>query len=96
MNRTGLTEKILDVKREKGWKWKHVCEQIGGMAPIYRDAAYSVGNPHKKNAWSARTAPACHSRKAGVRAPVGPIPAARQSAPVVPDGHQCNNYYCLE
>src|ERR1700685_2053365 len=34
MNRTGLTEKILDIKREKGWKWKHVCEQIGGMSPV--------------------------------------------------------------
>ena len=29
-----LTEKILDVKREKGWTWKHVTDEIGGMSPI--------------------------------------------------------------
>ena len=34
MTRTQLTEKILDIKREKGWTWKHICEQIGGMSPV--------------------------------------------------------------
>jgi len=34
MNRTDLTEKLLDIKREKGWTWKYICEQIGGMSPI--------------------------------------------------------------
>jgi cyanate lyase len=34
VNRTDLTEKILDIKREKGWSWKHICEQIGGMSPM--------------------------------------------------------------
>src|ERR1035437_4173453 len=34
MTRAGLTEKLLDLKREKGWTWKYVCEQIGGMSPI--------------------------------------------------------------
>jgi cyanate lyase len=34
MNRADLTEKILDIKREKGWTWKHICEQIGGMSPM--------------------------------------------------------------
>ena len=34
MNRAGLTEKLLDIKREKGWTWKHICETIGGMSPI--------------------------------------------------------------
>jgi len=28
------TEKLLDIKREKGWTWKYVCEQIGGMSPV--------------------------------------------------------------
>ena len=31
MKRADLTEKILDIKREKGWKWKHICQQIGGI-----------------------------------------------------------------
>jgi cyanate lyase len=34
MTRTDLTEKLLDIKREKGWTWKYICEQIGGMSPI--------------------------------------------------------------
>jgi cyanate lyase len=34
MTRADLTEKLLDLKREKGWSWKYICEQIGGMSPI--------------------------------------------------------------
>ena len=34
MKRADLTEKLLDIKREKGWSWKHICEQIGGMSPV--------------------------------------------------------------
>jgi cyanate lyase len=33
MTRDELTEKILDIKREKGWKWSHICGEIGGMSP---------------------------------------------------------------
>src|ERR1700754_4953542 len=32
MNRADLTEKILDIKREKEWTWKHICENIGGFS----------------------------------------------------------------
>ena len=34
MKRSDLTEKILDIKREKGWSWKHIVEEIGGMSPV--------------------------------------------------------------
>src|SRR4029079_8652519 len=34
MTRADLTEKLLDIKREKGWTWKYICEQIGGMSPV--------------------------------------------------------------
>jgi cyanate lyase len=34
MKRSDLTEKLLDVKREKGWTWKYICDQIGGMSPM--------------------------------------------------------------
>ena len=27
-----LTEKILDIKREKGWSWKHITDEIGGYS----------------------------------------------------------------
>jgi cyanate lyase len=34
MKRTDLTEKILDIKRERGWTWRDICERIGGMSPV--------------------------------------------------------------
>src|SRR3954471_17389929 len=34
MKRADLTEKLLDIKREKGWTWKHICTEIGGMSEV--------------------------------------------------------------
>jgi cyanate lyase len=34
MKRADLTEKILDIKREKEWSWAYICEQIGGMSEV--------------------------------------------------------------
>jgi cyanate lyase len=34
MKREELTEKILDIKREKEWSWKHITDEIGGMSPV--------------------------------------------------------------
>jgi hypothetical protein len=34
LKRSDLTEKLLDIKREKGWSWKHICEQIGGYVEV--------------------------------------------------------------
>ena len=34
MKRSDLTEKLLDIKREKGWNWKHICEKIGGYSEV--------------------------------------------------------------
>ena len=34
MKREELTEKILDIKREKGWTWKYITEEIGGMSEV--------------------------------------------------------------
>ena len=34
MKREELTEKILDIKRERGWSWKHITDEIGGMSEI--------------------------------------------------------------
>ena len=45
MQRADLTEKLLDIKREKGWSWKYICEQIGGMSPVMITGAV-LGN-HK-------------------------------------------------
>ena len=32
--RAELTEKLLGIKREKGWSWKYICGEIGGMSPM--------------------------------------------------------------
>jgi cyanate lyase len=34
MKRSDLTEKILDIKRAKGWSWKYINDEIGGMSPV--------------------------------------------------------------
>ncbi len=34
MKREELTEKILDIKREKSWSWAYICTEIGGMSPV--------------------------------------------------------------
>ena len=34
MKRADLTEKILDIKRENGWSWRHICDQIGGVSDV--------------------------------------------------------------
>jgi cyanate lyase len=34
MKRSDLTEKILDIKREKGWSWAYITGEIGGMSPV--------------------------------------------------------------
>ena len=34
MKRSDLTEKILDIKRERGWTWKYITDEIGGMSPV--------------------------------------------------------------
>jgi cyanate lyase len=34
MKRADLTEKILDIKRERGWSWRSIADQIGGMSEV--------------------------------------------------------------
>jgi len=34
MKRRDPTEKVLDIKRAKGWKWKYISDEIGGMSPM--------------------------------------------------------------
>ena len=39
MKRADLSEKLLDIKRDKGWTWKHICGEIGGLSDILITAA---------------------------------------------------------
>ena len=34
MTRAELTEKLLDIKRQQEWSWKHICTEIGDMSPV--------------------------------------------------------------
>src|SRR6201985_3311102 len=34
MKRSDLTEKLLAIKREKGWSCKHTCEKLGGYSEV--------------------------------------------------------------
>jgi cyanate lyase len=34
MKREHLTEKLLDIKRERNWTWKYITDEIGGMSPV--------------------------------------------------------------
>jgi cyanate lyase len=34
MKRSDLTEKLLDIKRDNGWTWKYVCDEIGGFSHV--------------------------------------------------------------
>lgn len=34
MKREDLTEKLLDIKRERNWTWQHIVREIGGMSPV--------------------------------------------------------------
>jgi cyanate lyase len=34
MKREDLTEKLLDIKRERDWTWKYITDAIGGMSPV--------------------------------------------------------------
>ncbi len=34
MTRAQLTEKILDIKRQNDWSWKHICGEIGGVSDV--------------------------------------------------------------
>jgi cyanate lyase len=34
VKREELTERILDIKREKNWSWSFIAGEIGGMSPV--------------------------------------------------------------
>ena len=34
MKRADLTEKILDIKRDNGWTWHKIANEIGGVSPV--------------------------------------------------------------
>lgn len=55
MKRADLTEKILDVKREKDLTWKRIAEEIGGYSPLFIMSAL-LGNMKLPRPQAARAA----------------------------------------
>jgi cyanate lyase len=53
MIRADLTEKLLDIKREKNWSWSQIAKEVGGLSPILITAA-CLGQMRLPEAQSAR------------------------------------------
>jgi cyanate lyase len=67
MTRAELTERLLDIKREKGWSWKQICSEIGGMSPVLITASLANNYPGKSThvpvAEQLRNPPVTHCRE---------------------------------
>jgi len=82
MKRSDLTEKILDIKRAKGWSWKHICDEIGGMSPMLVVGAL-IGE-HKLVKPLAKKAAALFGLSASEEAMLNEVPMRGQSISMPP------------
>ncbi|HUN13282.1 MAG TPA: cyanase, partial [Rhabdaerophilum sp.] len=82
MKRSDLTEKILDIKREKGWSWSYICEEIGGMSPVLVVGAL-IGE-HKLVKPLAKKAAALFGLSASEEAMLNEVPMRGQSISMPP------------
>jgi hypothetical protein len=62
MTRADLTEKLLDIKREKGWSWKQICSEIGRDHRATLTFYAPGGSPSSGAASASSTAPVSPSR----------------------------------
>lgn len=82
MKRSDLTEKIFDIKREKGWSWSYICEEIGGMSPVLVVGAL-IGE-HKLVKPLAKKAAALFGLSAAEEAMLNEVPMRGQNTPMPP------------
>ena len=82
MKRADLTEKLLDIKREKGWTWKYICEQIGGMSPVMITGAL-LGH-HKLTKPQAAAAAKLFSLTKSEQAMLNEVPMRGTATPMPP------------
>ena len=82
MKRSDLTEKILDIKRAKGWSWKYICDEIGGMSPMLVVGAL-IGE-HKLVKPLAKKAAALFGLSAPEEAMLNEVPMRGQSISMPP------------
>jgi len=93
MNRAALTEKILDIKREKGLTWKHICAQIGGMSPIMVTGAL-LGN-HKLTKPQAANAAKLFGLSPGEQSMLNEVPMRAAGATMPPTDPLIYRFYEL-
>ena len=93
MQRSALTEKILDIKRENGWTWKHICEQIGGMAPVMITGAL-LGH-HKLTKPQAAAAAKLFSLTKNEQAMLNEVPLRGAGTPMPPSDPLIYRFYEL-
>jgi cyanate lyase len=93
MTRAGLTEKLLDLKREKGWTWKYVCEQIGGMSPIMITGA--ILGQHKLTKPQAAAVAKLFGLSKSEQAMLNEVPMRGTGTPMPPTDPLINRFYEL-
>jgi cyanate lyase len=82
MTRSDLTEKLLDIKREKGWTWKTICAEIGGMSPILVTGA--ILGQHKSTKPQAAKAAALFGLSKSEQALINEVPMRGTATPMPP------------
>jgi cyanate lyase len=93
MKRSELTEKLLDIKREKEWTWKYICEQIGGMSPVMITGAL-LGN-HKLTKPQAAAAAKLFSLTKSEQAILNEVPMRGAGASMPPSDPLIYRFYEL-
>ncbi len=82
MKREDLTEKLLDIKRERGWTWKYICEEIGGMSPILVTGA--ILGQHKLTKPQAEKAAKLFGLTKAEQAMINEVPMRGTATPMPP------------
>jgi cyanate lyase len=93
MTRDGLTEKLLDIKREKGWTWKYICEQIGGMSPVMITGA--ILGQHKLTKPQAAAAAKLFGLSKSEQAMLNEVPMRGTGTPMPPTDPLIYRFYEL-
>jgi cyanate lyase len=93
MKRSDLTEKILDIKREKGWSWKYICDQIGGMSPVLVTGA--LLGQHKLTKPQAAKAADLFGLSRSETALLNEVPMRGEGAPMPPTDPLIYRFYEL-
>jgi len=93
MKRADLTEKLLDIKREKGWTWKHICAEIGGMSEVMITGAL-LGN-HKLTKPQAANAAKLFSLSPAEQAMLNEVPMRGAGTPMPPTDPLIYRFYEL-